>query len=253
MIWLFMTMLQIITESMPISSSGHMQLLALWLQSWGLQLPAYHLLDELTALATLAIIVSCYAPFIKYALFTYSWSQIILFWWYVGVASLPTVGIYLLLHAYKWDLPALLPLGFLVTAGLLLSTRYAAVADVPFSFTPFFLIGCAQAITLACPGLSRMAVTYTVGCWLGIAAAQSLALSLAFEVPLLVGAIAKMILFSPALFSFYLEGEWLTSVLLGTSIGMFALRCIMMLAQHNQLWYISYYLIVPLILSLLFI
>ena len=253
MILLLMTIVQIIAESLPISSSGHLLLFSQMLNKWGFTIPDYHMLDELTALPTLFIILFWYAFDLYDALFTYSVQQMICFWWYIGIATIPTVVMYVLIHLMKLKMDFLLPLGFLATALLLFSTRYAMPHHVSFSLTPFFLIGCAQAVALVCPGLSRMAITYTVACWLGIVSYHALALSLAFEVPLLVGALLKMMLVHSVDSALVLNVPWLTSVLIGSSIGMVGLRCAMILAQHNHLWYISYYLMIPLVLSIMLI
>lgn len=251
MIWLIIAFIQIVSESFPISSSGHVLLFIQWLQKFGYAIPSYTHIDEITALPTLLVIVFCYRVQILRALLFASWIPLINFWFCIGIATIPTVLAYCCIHYWHCKLQLPLWAGFAMSALLLLSTKYAPVGASSLSLQSLFIIGIAQAIALFFPGLSRMATMYAVSCWLGLESSSAFALSIAFEVPLLCGALLKIILLHPQWLSLYARIDWLSTVLIAMAPAMIGLRYMTILADYHALWYVSYYLVIPFILSIL--
>lgn len=81
-------------------------------------------------------------------------------------------------------------IGFLITAIVLLSTKFARGAGDLSSVTYFqaFLIGCAQVTALA-PGISRSGTTIATGMLLGLAGTTAGRFSFLVSVPIITGAI----------------------------------------------------------------
>ena len=250
MIWLLITFVQIVSESFPISSSGHVLLLVQWLQKLKYSIPSIEMVDEITALPTLLVIAFCYRAQIVQALIAAHWYHLIYFWICIGIATLPTIFIYFCIHYWHCKLHLPLWIGFALSALLLFSTKYAPVGS-SVCIQSLFIVGITQAIALFFPGLSRMATTYTVACWLGIASSSAFTLSIAFEVPLLCGAFLKIILLHPQWLSLYTCVDWTSTVLIAMAPAMIGLRYMIVLADYHHLWYVSYYLIIPIILSIL--
>lgn len=251
MIWLIIAFVQMVSESFPISSSGHVLLLTHWLHKLGYSIPSFEMVDEITALPTLLVIAFCYRVQIMHTLIATHWYDFIYFWICIGIATIPTILIYFCIHYWHCKLPLPLWIGFALSALLLLSTQFVSVDSSPISMQRLMFIGLAQAIALLFPGLSRMATTYTIACWLGIASSSAFSLSIAFEVPLLCGAFLKIILLHPQWLFVYTRIDWVSTVLIAMALAMIGLRYMIFLADHHHLWYVSYYLIIPFILSIL--
>lgn len=249
MIWLLITFVQIVSESFPISSSGHVLLLVQWLQKLKYSIPSFEMVDEITALPTLLVIAFCYRAQIVQTLIAPHWYHLIYFWICIGIATLPTLFIYFCIHYWHCKLSLPLWIGFALSALLLFSTKYAPVGS-SISLQSVLMVGIAQSIALFFPGLSRMATTYATACWLGSASSSAFALSIAFEVPLLCGAFLKIILLHPQCLSLYMRVDWASTVLIAMAPAMIGLRYMIVLADYHHLWYVSYYFVIPIILIL---
>ncbi len=110
----------------------------------------------------------------------------------VILASLPTAVIGLLMRAavekYTQS-PLAIGLGFLVTAGLLISTRWlrGGDRDVP-SWLGALAVGLAQGVAVL-PGVSRSGSTIAVLLWLGVKPPRAFELSMLMSLPAVLGAV----------------------------------------------------------------
>jgi undecaprenyl-diphosphatase len=172
-------LVQIVLESLPISSSGHAQLL-------GLQMPDY--LDRLALGPTLVVlafyfykeIVAVLLNFKKHWRWVCAWALLII------MATSVTVFCYEIID--QWlrmaSVPFSLWLGCVLTTGLLFSLRWCSYGvEAEPNFWKFFFLGVAQGLARL-PGVSRLGTTYVVACWLGYTPQTAFRISCALQAPL---------------------------------------------------------------------
>ncbi len=249
--YIFITV-QIIAESFPMSSSGHIALLMQHAEKWELSLPAIvyagwfnHFLHMPTAL-------------IVFLFFKKQWWVVLSHVWrcriliirtllYVGIADIVTALLYFIFKiiGVSW-FP--LGLGFCVTIGALYSTRwYSEVTTTTLSLSTAIIIGLVQGVALL-PGISRFAVTYTVARFLAFSPERSFALSWMIQWPLIVLASVH------GVFELYwcsCAAELLRwpvwFVMLGATIGAWGGMYMMSaIVQKNMMWVFAMYMMIPL-------
>lgn len=190
--------IQGITEFLPISSDGHLALaeLVLGLEQGGLTLNV--MLHAGTLLATLFVLRRQVLPAVaegsralvrpsRFASSAGGRDALV-----VIVASLPTAVIGLLLRdaVERWTHSSVaIGLGFLGTAAVLVSTRFARPGEreVP-SLAGALVIGICQGLAVL-PGLSRSGSTIAAALWFGVRPARAFELSMLMSLPAVVGAI----------------------------------------------------------------
>lgn len=194
---LFLGILQGISEFLPISSSGHLALAGILFEIKDAGLTLNVLLHVGTLIATAivlrerlgAALTSGFRAFLKPSLFrTSRGGQDAMF---VIVASVPTaiIGFSLRDIVEDWTRsPFVVGLGFLATALLLVSTKFARPGKIEHpSLTAAALLGIAQGIAVA-PGISRSGITITVALFLGVQRGRAFELSMLMSVPAVLGA-----------------------------------------------------------------
>ena len=132
------------------------------------------------------------------------------------VANAATGICYMALRSVKkpvWPLC----IGFFITACSLLSLYWPLPEKILFLGYNAAFIGLAQGISLL-PGVSRLAVTYVTGAWIGLRPVRSLYFSLALELCLILAALGK---------TFYerrkhIASHWWQYVLMGISFFIMA-------------------------------
>lgn len=211
-ILLILVITQIIAESLPISSSGHVALIELIIKKWwgvdGSLPDAIASSIHITAL--LAILIVFYKDWITPVKeLLKSWWQLIfesklsfaqkklnlIFFKIVGlifVADMITGIFYFFIKILFKDFssslgPVYLLAGFIVTAALLISLKYKksnAQAHTILDLKRSVLLGAIQGIALL-PGISRFAITYVSGCWLNLRPARAFQISFLLHFPLI--------------------------------------------------------------------
>ena len=260
--WLYLWIAtQIITESFPVSSSSHVRLLCFG------TMPGHA--DELLHLPTLII----YAIFFRgrwlpaLIHLPRTWRVVLPLVLRVAISCAITVFFYLLFAYTHWNELFPMSAGLLVTAGLLLSrsfpsTRYApsgrtektvrgecfAKQNVSNHIERAVFLGLAQSLALL-PGISRMAITYVTGRWLGMSPQHSFEYSCAIQVPLIIASLIRG-LFEP------LPTELLNPVtglvILISSIIAYGGLCITWrLAERNKFYLFGYYVLALAVITLL--
>ncbi len=191
--------LQGLTEFLPVSSSGHLSLAQLLM---GVREPSLTLsvvLHAGTLAATMLLVRERLVSLLREGLRALphpkrltetSGGRDLLV---IALVSIPTGVIGLLsrsLVARLAESPLVLCIGFLTTAALLISTRFARVGDreVP-TYLGALLIGVAQGIAVL-PGISRSGTTIALALWLGVKPARAFELSMLMSVPPVLGAMA---------------------------------------------------------------
>lgn len=149
-------------------------------------------------------------------------------------------------------------LGFLISSLFLLSLPLCKKEKPSFlTWKKALIIGFAQGFALI-PGVSRFGLTFVVGCWVGLSARRSFEFSFAIQWPLIfVG-------FLESLFAIYLEkcDLWsldifnfysLLIIFISSVIAFFALKIVWFMALNNKLWYFSIFLFFSFILWFIFV
>ena len=183
--------LQILIESVPISSSGHVTLVQHWVYTHLYQDTIFicteleHLMHMPTILVLTLFLVRNYNFTLMPALVPLS---ILLVF-----ANIATVLVYLVYTRLKVKNKFPLWLGFLFTACILGSLVYQPCVlplSAVFSYTHVLIIGFAQGIALL-PGVSRLALTFVTACWLGYSCEQAFVFSCALQLPLIAAAVLR--------------------------------------------------------------
>ena len=229
--------LQIIIESLPVSSSGHAQLL-------GLSLPDS--IDRLTGGATVIVLM---IYFFRDIVFWINYGinkpkKIFSFLLLIMMADSVTVFLYTLLKAVSPVFP--LWFGFLITALALLSLAWRVHdAQKNIDYKSFFLIGLVQGI--AClPGISRLATTYTAAAWSGYPPAVAFRISCALQIPLFAaGFLEGLHTLWPQRFALQIDLLHVVMII-GAMIGAYLLLWLVeKLMKSHTLWYLGWYMFIP--------
>jgi len=266
MIFVWMVV-QIIIESLPISSSGHVLLAEKIASHFGYHhlLPDSWIVDFLLHGPALVIML-CYffsawwlmvvhKPFkisLLSALSTYRLMvQPIIFilaadlvtfaWWYSNIAQ-------------ATNMRSFLPVGFLCTALMLYGSKFLrGDKKISWSLCDGAILGFFQGVALL-PGISRFATTFFVGRYLGYSGQNSFALSFLIQLPLVCAAFCKgmiTVLADPMLLVQFFH-FWMLFGIVGMSFVSYKLLCFVgYLIQHNRLWYFAWYMILPIMITLL--
>ena len=242
--------IQIILESVPISSSGHVVLAQyrahVYYNTQIIRIPATveHLMHVPTILVLIMFLVrhysfSCMPPV----------PDLVTLGIMLTLANAVTVGIYLLFkYVKKAHECSSLWVGFLCTSCALMSLVFisqAQASGVYLCFTAIhaLIIGLAQGIALL-PGVSRLAITFVSARWLGYTAEQAFLFSCALQLQLILAAVVPALYtYSLAKFRQLIRGRILTLVLI-TGVSYSILELVFYAACTNTLWYLSWYMLV---------
>jgi len=260
-------------ESLPISSSGHVALVEKLLTKYGFSFqPLNSMVDIDFVLHGPTIII----------LLIYFFNE----WWhmifnkefninllckkeviysllspmiFIGVADLITVLFYYSgLAQYLFIKQSFLPIGFVITAFSLYSTRYATNsqnAKKLWSIQDGILLGIVQGFSLL-PGISRFGATYSAGRLLcGYSNFQAFSISFLIQLPLLCSAFIKGIIFIEKsselmikLFSF----TTLLVIVLVSILSYYLLYFVGKIIEKNKFYYFAFYMAIPISISLFF-
>jgi len=239
--------IQGLTEFLPVSSSGHLELVKAILGDTSVpeeSLTFTVVLHFATALSTLVIFRKEVTEIFK-GLFQFKWNEETKFCLKIVISMFPAVIVGLL---FEKQLEALfggniLLVGsmLLVTALLLLLADKAKKTDKEVSFINSFIIGVSQAIAML-PGISRSGATISTSVLLGIDRTKAARFSFLMVVPLIVGKITKDVLggdisfqsseiipmsagFIAAFLSGLLACTWMISLVKKSKLSYFAIYC----------------------------
>lgn len=238
--------LQIITESLPISSSGHVYLVQHMLHIHPEVTIYDHLVDYALHLPTAGIIAllfrQAYIPLLMHIKRTWRYGMRIIM--YGFIVELITVAGYVVRAYAQIHIP--LWIGFACTACVLISLRYVSYTKYSSMHAgKAVLLGCAQALALI-PGISRFALTYSVCCWMGIRPMRAFEWSMLVQWPLIfvAGLYGSYMLYSVH----ELQLLHVTSCLsmLGAATSAYVLLCCMYtMVQRNSVWIWGLYMCIP--------
>lgn len=246
--YLVSVVLQIILESLPISSSGHVRLL-------GLVTPEY--IDRLAHGATVVVLLIYFHKELRSLVAEWRMRGHWLLCWMalIVVANSVTVGLFVALA----EVAAVMPLwaGFFFTGCALLSTRWTvAQSDYSTQVAPSYGNMVAIGVVQGCarlPGISRLGSTYAAACWLGYSPRVAFRLSCAVQLPLFCAGFAEGVV-----------SAWRSGALAGslTISGAIAICCAIICAYcvlwwverlmvQQRIWYLGWYMLLPTLVALI--
>ncbi len=255
--------LQIILESVPVSSSGHVALMQLYAQHFGYngQMNEQFWIIDFLLHGPMIVILFCF-------FFAKWWHMIIKknisfahlidhsSWKSIGNAILFVIIADGITVAWWWfDIVpnSSLRLGFVITAILLYLTRYCKEVKKEFDGNMWYAIalGVAQSFSFL-PGVSRFATTYAVGRFLSYSGSISFAVSFLVQFPLLIAAFLKgclALIHYPEMVHQFFNYTTVILILFSTYISYVLLRCIDDIIQKNRLWLFAWYMLIPIMLT----
>lgn len=243
---LILGIIQGLTEFLPVSSSGHLEIVKALFGNNAMAKESMFMtvmLHGATALSTIVIFRKEILEIIT-GLFQFKWNEQTVFSLKIILSMLPAafVGV-----VFADELEALfdsqiLLVGFmlLLTAGLLFLADRAKTTEKGVSFWGAIVIGIAQAIAIL-PGISRSGATISTSVLLGVDRSKATRFSFLMVVPLILGKMAKDMLSS----DFTLQGESILPVIIGFIAafvtGLFACTWMIKLVRKSKLTYFSIY------------
>ncbi len=237
-------LIQIIGESLPISSSGHVQLLQNYFHA---SLQNFENIHFLLHGPTIFILLFCF--------FSQWWNMIFLknlfyFARFIIIADIITFIFWMLnLSKISFMQPYFLPIGFCITACCLYFSKYFnGHKKVSWQVFDAIILGIVQGICLL-PGISRFATTFFAGLALGYDRKNAVAISFLIQFPLLCAAFFKELVQMSDLESF-LSMPIIFTIVIASVISSALLCWVIKLIEQNRLWYFAFYMIIPISLSL---
>lgn len=236
-------LVQGLTEFLPVSSSGHLQLVQYFL---GMQnLDQYILFDLVCHLGTLLAIFIVFAGKIKDLIFHNPLCRKQVF-----LATLPLFPLVLIIKPIKavYADPNYLGIFFLVTAAILFLGVYLGKTKSEnerrrHSLRDACLIGTWQAVAIL-PGISRSGSTISGARLLGWSASDAVTFSFLLAIPAILGG-TTLELFKlwkhPESVATLPTTHYLVGFIVSFATGLFALQLLIRLATHNKFSYFAWY------------
>ncbi len=238
--------IQGLTEFLPVSSSGHLELAKAIFGDQSLpqeSLTFTVVLHFATALSTIVIFRKEVFDIVK-GLFQFKWNEEFIFSLKIIISMLPAVIIGLM---FEEQLEVffngnILMVGFmlLITALLLLLADKAKNTDKNISYKNAFIVGVSQAIAML-PGISRSGATISTSVLLGVDRTKAARFSFLMVVPLIFGKVAKDIMSG----EISLESDQIGSMSIGFIAafisGLFACNWMISLVKNSKLYYFAIY------------
>lgn len=239
--------IQGLTEFLPVSSSGHLELAKAILGDTSVpeeSLTFTVVLHFATALSTLVIFRKEVAEICK-GLFQFKWNDELKFSLKIIISMIPAVIVGLLfekqLESFFGGKILLVGVMLLVTAVLLLLADKAKNTNKEVSFWNSVIIGISQAIAML-PGISRSGATISTSVLLGIDRTRAARFSFLMVVPLIFGKIGKDILggdlnfqssemlsiaagFIAAFIAGLLACKWMIAIVKKSKLSYFSIYC----------------------------
>ena len=241
--------IQGLTEFLPVSSSGHLELGKAILGDQSI--PEESLLFTVvlhfaTALSTIVVFRKDILSILKGVL-KFEWNDDLQFLLKIGISMLPAVIVGLFfeeqLEALFGGNILLVGCMLIVTAALLFLADRAKDTQKKVSFGNAFIIGISQAIAML-PGISRSGATISTSVLLGNDKSKAARFSFLMVVPLIFGKIAKDILSGDLTY----ETSNFTSLSIGFVAafiaGLFACTWMIALVKRSKLSYFSAYCLI---------
>lgn len=247
---IFLLLVQIITESLPISSSGHVAMAQAFLKQHGydVMIPQalLWLVHGITAFLMVLIMVRYWMPLLRHP---WRIRGLLMRMMLYGVcAELLTAVIYLSLHGLVAHF-SLVP-GFLITMVVLFSLQCCHTARGYSCFVVWMAAGIAQGVAVI-PGCSRLALTYATARWLGYSERHALLLSFTLALPPFISAslYGAYAIVAGACETHSSTSYELAVIMCGSLLAYGALYMTWYLMLHDRAYYFAWYMMLVLLLT----
>ncbi|MEZ4840857.1 MAG: undecaprenyl-diphosphatase UppP [Flavobacteriaceae bacterium] len=242
-------LIQGLTEFLPVSSSGHLELMKALFGDQSLpqeSLTFTVVLHFATALSTLLVFRDEVLQIIK-GIFQFKWNDEMKFSLKIIISMIPAVIIGLLfekeLESFFNGKILLVGAMLIVTAILLLLADKAKNTNKSVSYQNSFIIGISQAIAML-PGISRSGATISTSVLLGIDRTKAARFSFLMVVPLILGKVAKDILSGEISFESTQLPQMTVGFIVAFVSGLFACSWMITLVKKSKLIYFSIYCLI---------
>lgn len=251
MFYFFMLIVaQIILESFPISSSGHLVLLEHFFSFHPFLLITSnkmfeHFLHGPTVIVLAAFFYDRWIFLLKNI--RICWSYIIKIIGLAFAADIVTSMFFVLFHYVDTSFFSV-GVGFLISAFALLSLKFCNKKVYGFvTIKKALILGAIQGIALL-PGISRFGTTFVVGCWLGLSPKKSFEFSFIIFWPLVFfGFLKSLITFFKIDFTvagiYLLDSSVLICIAISSIISFFVMHFVQFWAFSKKLWLFSFVLL----------
>ncbi len=243
---LILGIIQGLTEFLPVSSSGHLELAKALFGDDSLpeeSLTFTVVLHFATALSTLVVFKNEVLEILK-GLFSFKWNEQLKFSLKIVISMVPAVFIGILfeeqLEAFFGGNIFLVGCMLLVTALLLLLADRAKNTEKNVSYFSAFIVGISQAIAML-PGISRSGATISTSVLLGIDRERAARFSFLMVVPLIFGKVAKDFLSGGIRFDSSEIGVMSVGFISAFIAGLFACKWMIALVKRSKLSYFAAY------------
>ena len=239
-------LIQGLTEFLPVSSSGHLELTKAIFGDSSLpeeSLTFTVILHFATALSTLIIFRTEVIQILK-GLFQFKWNEEMIFSLKIILSMIPAVIVGLLfeeqLESFFGGKILLVGCMLIVTAILLLLADRAKNTTKDVTFPNALIIGISQAIAML-PGISRSGATISTSVLLGVDRTKAARFSFLMVVPLIFGKVAKDIMGGDLNFESAQIGQMTIGFIAAFISGLFACTWMISLVKKSKLSYFAFY------------
>ena len=240
--------IQGLTEFLPVSSSGHIQLgeALLGLGEEHDSLSFTIIVHAATVLSTIVVFRKDIADLLR-GVFSME-KESLTFAGKVVLSMVPAAaaGIFLedTIDGWFGDNLTLVGVCLLVTATLLMLTSVAKPGNKKPSFGHILLIGISQAMAIL-PGVSRSGSTISTALYLGVDKERATRFSFLMVIPLILGATAKKILDGPAAGEAVVPAAILAAGFVAAFLaGWAACKWMVAIVKRGKLWYFAVYCVI---------
>ena len=235
-----------LTEFLPVSSSGHLELAKYFLEDTSVaeqSMLMTVMLHGATALSTIVIFRKDIAEILR-GLLAFKWNSETRLSFMIILSMIPAATVGLAIEEQieaLFDQQLLLVGAMLIITGLLLFLAdQAENTDKSVGFTHSIIIGISQAIAIL-PGISRSGATISTSVLLGIDREKAARFSFLMVVPLILGKMAKDILSGEITYSSDVLIPLTAGFLAAFFTGLIACTWMITLVKNSKLSYFSYY------------
>lgn len=224
---IFLSLVQGVTEFLPISSSGHLNL-----TQYLFRLTPSLTFDIFLNTATLLSVLFFFRKKTNYFIQNLK---------YIIVASIPAglVGIFFKDNVeVLFSNQNLLPYFFLITSVLVLSTKFLGSKDQKLNYQKALIIGLFQSLAIL-PGVSRSGATIFAGLLVGLAPITAFNFSFCLFIPASLGALVLGLKDMSS--SGILDLQYLLPFILTFIVGLVALKILQKIIINNKFWIFSIY------------
>lgn len=253
---------QVVVESLPVSSSAHVLLAQKYMCFMGLSVYVcgftptfmgnnvvkFDTFLHLMHLPTLLIVLFFFRDrlIFLWKSLRRSWRIVSKIVWLTAIADIGTVLFFVVFKLVPLPLP--LGIGLIITAFILYSLRFYVPSNRIWNWRSALLVGVVQGVSLL-PGISRFAAVYASVCWLGLPQRKAFEITWLVQWPLIFAACMESIylLWASDQLMPLLEPFTLLMVGIATLCGLSMFYLAAYLAREGKLWWFSFYMIVPIV------